>query len=102
MEVTMLKPIKVEVAKSGQNVNYCEVLDFGKRRIRIHIRSNSYQDQCHAKVEVWNDEWKFVDSIDPGVMQTPKGLYSAREKPVRDPFLADRDELLRVAQAVLT
>ena len=98
----MLKPIKIEVAKSGQNVNYCEVLDFGTRRIRIHIRSNSYQEQCHAKIEVWNDEWKFVDSIDPGAMQTPKDLYLAREKPNREPFQSDRNELFRVAQAVLT
>ena len=110
--------IKREIAKSSQNVNYQEILRVGVKdgdlwqshsKIRISIRSNAYRFQCHARISLWTgEEWKRIDHIDPGAMETQDGMYASWRdmKPYDEDakaglFKKDRDALLRVALEVI-
>jgi len=100
---TSAKVLSKECGKVQQDVLYRETLMLtGGRKIRISIRSNAYDFQSHARAELWaGEKWENVHSILSSRMRTPHGLYvRADREPVEHLFKADRDELLRVADAV--
>jgi hypothetical protein len=81
-------------------VNYHALLDSEHGwRFRIRIRSDSYQEQCFAIIELWLGKWVEIWAINPFSMNTPKGLgytdWSAQD------FEADVATLVRVAEQVV-
>jgi hypothetical protein len=96
--------ISKEVYKAGQELRYNEVLNTligsKKHKLRVRICSDSYRNQCSAKIERWSGStWNTVHFIDD--MKTPDGLAYRRSSGETD-FKTDRDELLRVAERVLS
>lgn len=96
--------LDMNISAGSQDVMYRELLQVGTHRLRISIRSDSYRDQCYARVEIWSpaeSKWNFVECVHHGSMVTEKGLrYLQRPAIVKD-FSADRDELIRLASLVL-
>lgn len=107
--------LSTDIGRHAQDVNYTELIRAfvtvdrvtAPHTLRVHIRSNSYREQCHATIERWDGTgWRFVHGIDTGAMETPDKLCYANEgKP--DPrklayhFEADRNVLLDRALSVI-
>lgn len=98
------------ISKGQQDVRFTEVLRLGDHTLRIDIRSDSYREQCHARIDRWDGtRWQRVHDILPGSMQTANGLVYKplfRDAAVGsltgvESFQADADELLRVALDVI-
>jgi hypothetical protein len=95
-----MKTIKLEISKGSQDVIYKEILNLGKHKVQITIRSDAYNFQSSAKISVWKDlEWSLIDSIHHGQMKTRHGL--AYDNYVERDFKLDRDTLLKVAKQIL-
>ena len=94
--------ISLNIGKGQQDVNYTEVLEVAGSKLRIQIRSDSYEQQCHSRIGRWNgEEWKHLHSL--VTRKTPNGLaYHPQGGTNEKHFKADREELLRVAKEVLT
>jgi hypothetical protein len=102
-EVTHMQ-ISKEIYKRSQSVYYVEIrsvtIHRTKHKLRVHIKSNAYEDQSHSKVERWTGStWSTVHSL--GKRETPVSLYARRNPTEEANFKADRDELLRVAREIL-
>ena len=97
-----MKTITKQIGNGRQKVTYTEIVqtDDGTK-LRVEVASDSYQRQCHARVQRWDGEqWRFVHGIHFSNMKTETGLcYSGNV--TDESFKADRDGLLQVAQAVL-
>lgn len=96
--------ISKEVYKGSQSLNLTEVvsvlIDGKKHKLRITIKSDSYRQQCFARIKRWTGStWNEVHRILD--MNTPEGLAYRRPTPTADAFKEDRNELLRVAERVL-
>jgi len=62
------------------DVYYQELFELDGKKLRINIRSNSYDFQCSATIWHWtgvgiDKEWKVLGSINAGSMQTEEALY---------------------------
>jgi|WetSurMetagenome_2_1015567.scaffolds.fasta_scaffold677407_1 hypothetical protein len=90
-----------QVSKGSQSVTYEEILSLtGGRKVRISIKSDAYVQQSHARAHLWNGEkWNEIHHVHPAKMKTPHALY-VRDCLPDSLFLADREELLRVADTV--
>lgn len=93
--------LHVEVSKgNGQSNSYTETLKAGAHKLRIHIRSDSYDFQSSARIEVWRPadlKWSQVADIHYSRMQTQASYVHASAVL----FKADRDNLLAQAVAIL-
>lgn len=83
----------------GQDVKLYELLNYGEHRLRLTIRSDSYQSQCYARLESFNKadmSWSVVVYRPSGDMKTQKGLVymPPAKKATEASFKADRDWLL--------
>jgi hypothetical protein len=61
----------------GQDVTLLELLQFGKHKLRLTIRSNAYKFQSHARVEVLDQQpvkWNMLVYRPHEDMKTPEGL----------------------------
>lgn len=71
------------INKGGQSTQYEEHLVLKGEKIRITIKSDSYDFQSYAKAWVFNRsrlEWAPIASLHYGDMETPTGLaYKASE-----------------------
>jgi len=98
---------KVTEILNSQAMGYTEIIKIGEEKIRITIKSDSYDFQSYARVKVWNakdKKWNFVDSISYSEMNTPAKLYYQRNKKERHDdsyYKKDRDLLLEMAIAIL-
>ena len=84
---------------------YLTVHDASGHKVRFHIVSNSYGDQCSAVAEVWSKEalrWQEVARILPGEMETDKGLFYDRNWNQEKHFEEDYDRLMKLANIVLS
>lgn len=102
MQVTT---ISAEVYKGGQDLKYNEVISLlvgvKKHKLRVSICSDSYRGQCYARIKRWSGSaWQLVHQIDD--MKTGSKLAYRQPTPGPEVFEADRRELLRVAERVLT
>lgn len=69
--------------------------------LQIEIRSDSYQNQCYARVKRWDGEkWQLVHFIPNADMKTPKGL-AYMDGGFERQFVSDRQDLINVASAIL-
>lgn len=96
--------ISETISEGQQSVTLDRVLMSGENRLRISIKSDSYDFQCHATIKVWaadRKEWSLVHSIPYALMKTPAQLLYRKAMHVASTFEADASELLRVAIAVL-
>jgi len=85
--------IHKEVSAGRQSVNYKEILMLDEMKLRIRIKSDSYDFQCFARVSVWSEEnlrWEQIDFIPFANMQTPKGLLYKRGGSSEEHFRGDR------------
>ena len=96
-----------EIKKSGQDVRYQELFQFGPHKLRIMIRNNAYRTQCYSSVELWKDgAWNNVWHHDGAEVNMQAGLYIRDEVEGGPPiyelaFQTERDELVRIAKKVL-
>jgi len=96
-----METITKSIGAGRQDVVYTEVLHAGDHKLRVSIRSDAYAFQSWATVKRWDgDKWHLVHSIHHSQMKTPHSMYVG-PTPTDRSFRADRDELLRVASAIL-
>ena len=102
MSERIIIKVSESVNKSGQSVVYGEVLRVDDHMLRFAIKSDAYDFQCYARVERWSgSEWKNVHSIHHASMQTAGSLAYLPRPATASAFATDRDELLRVALAII-
>lgn len=73
-------------------------------KVRTSVRSNFYDFQCHAKVDVFHPEslsWNRIADIPYAQMRTPRALYVRNDAELSEHFKHDIEELLRQAQVIL-
>jgi hypothetical protein len=103
-----MKTIEQSINKGQQSLDYKELLNFNGVKLKISIKSDSYKQQCFAKIEVWNDfKWNLIDSIHYNEMNTDSKLvYNfSSESPNKSDnhlFKADRNKLLDIAKSILS
>lgn len=98
------KVISKEVAKGQQDVVFKEILVTGGLRLRVDIRSDAYDFQSHARIDVFRPadlKWNHLASIHYSVMTTPHKLYYKLNGTDEQWFLKDRNELVRQATEIL-
>lgn len=107
------KTISLSINKGKQSVEYYEILIIESYKLRIKIKSDSYDFQSYAFIELWNgQEWKEVHKIHYASMKTPYGLSSNQhnqgEKTSQQIFEnnesyfnSDRLELLKIAKSII-
>jgi hypothetical protein len=100
-----VKTISKEVSKGQQSMHYVEVLRLeGGAMVRVSILSDYYDHQSHAHIEVLDrpeHQWNFLHRIPCGNMKTPPKLAFSPTGALAHHYMADRVELLRVAQELL-
>ena len=73
-----MKTIKEEYSLGQQSANFNQILEFPSGlRLKIHIKSDSYDFQSHAKAEIFNPNtlsWNLVTNIPYSNMKTPSKL----------------------------
>lgn len=112
----MLKSSNTVMSTGTQSLSYCELLTYGKFKLKIDIKSDSYLRQRYARIAVYNldqVEWKPLVNIAPSLMKTSGDMYY--EPPIQASiccrtsvptkyearFKTDRDELIRLMQQIL-
>lgn len=102
------RTISEEIHKGRQDVNFTEVLVLNhndrsggaEHKLKISICSDSYKEQCHARVSRWDGtQWQLLHKIRS--MATKPELAYVPATTTSDDFKADRKELLRVAEQIL-
>jgi len=94
------------------DVVYNEVLvcrlSHHERKLKVKIKSNPYDFQSSAAISHWTGEkWESIHTIIPTDMKTRPGLCYRKwhiptdQSRLENEFQDDRNELLRVASAVL-
>lgn len=97
-----IKSLDTSISVNGQSVDYRELLDRDGARLRITIRSDSYRNQCFARISRWNgEEWKMVDTVPPADMKTEDSLAYRSAPPTKFAFSNDRKRLLALAALIL-
>jgi hypothetical protein len=99
--------IDKSISTDSQDVRYYEIISIDGKKLKMEIRSNSFKHQCHAYVYSLEDtgsgiKWNIVHSIAATVMKTPEKLcYKSGVTDYENYFTADRNDLVRVASALL-
>lgn len=74
-------------------------------RIRVTIRSNTYAEQSHARISVWDPrllKWNFLHNLPANQMQTPHQLvYMSKNRHHAREFQRDFDALVHTAVQIL-
>jgi hypothetical protein len=109
-----MKILSKSICKTGQSIDYKEILKLDDKKIKITIKSDSYSFQSYARIELWNGEkWNMIDSIPHGNMNTPIELvYQPKNQPgnltpsilLKNNFChfeKDRDYLFGMAQEIV-
>lgn len=103
------KLITKTISKGSQDIIYKEVFEVDNRKLNIEIKSDSYNDQCYARISVLKPDegWYVLHSIHYSQMKTKSELYyilPRNEKPgieFEKYFTDDIKELKRVAEQLL-
>lgn len=98
-----MKAFDMTMSTCGQAATFKALYKMGGTKVRVIIKSDSYQNQCYARVARWNgEEWKQVDYIPASEMKTQDSLAYG-QAPLREHmFSQDTKALLKVAKEVLT
>lgn len=86
-------------------VKMTATVDAPEFKVRIHIKSDSYDSQCFARLSVWNSndlKWNVVSSIPFSQMNTARSLaYHQTNRHHRREFQKDFDRLMAEAVQIL-
>ena len=94
------------INEGRQDVTARRVLSLGDFKVRLTIKSDSYQFQSFARAEVWNPatlSWNQVHSIHYAEMATPEGLcYHPNKSGLNiTHFTRDFDRLLTMVKQII-
>jgi len=93
--------------KGSQSINFREIYKLDEKRIKLEIKSDSYDQQCYARAYILKDEkWELVYSIPYSEMNTPKGLcyhvtYRSNATAAEKEFKTDIDRLKKYVREIL-
>lgn len=93
--------------KGSQSINFREIYKLDEKRIKLEIKSDSYDQQCYARAYILKDEkWELVYSIPYSEMNTPKGLcyhviYRSNAAAAEKEFKTDIDRLKKYVERIL-
>jgi len=93
--------------KGSQSVNFREIYKLENKRIKLEIKSDSFDMQCYARAYILKDEkWEIIYSIPYSEMQTPQGLshhleYRKDAKSAEKEFKADIQKLKKYVEKIL-
>ena len=99
--IIYMKTISKAYSEGQQSHNYLEVLTEGDLKLRIRIKRDAFAIQSYAHIEAWSPielKWNNVHSIPEDKMKM-RTSYVAQASEAS--FKLDRDELVRVAKAIL-
>ena len=111
-KINEVKLISQQVSKGSQDVNYEEIFNIGDNALKINIKSDSYDFQCHAKVSWLNrkeHKWEVLHNIHHGRMKTQTSLcYHPEAQDMEgnkqyfiSEFWQDREELVKIAKQLI-
>lgn len=98
---------KITYKSSNQSLSYREILNVQDKKIKLVIKSDSYNSQCHAKAYVLkNDEWAEIYNIPYSQMSTKDSLayvgnYGKNPEAAEKEFIKDQEKLLKMAKSIL-
>ena len=93
--------------KGSQSVNFREIYKLDEKRIKLEIKSDSYDQQCYARAYILKDEkWEQIYSIPYSEMNTPKGLcyhvtYKSKATAAEAEFKIDIQRLKKYIEEIL-
>lgn len=101
-----MKYESIQVAVGAQDVDYVALGRHAGHKVRIRIRSNPYDFQCHAYADVWSAtdlKWNRIGSIPPALMNTPASLCYRKDSygGMANQFTADRLDLEKLIRFAL-
>lgn len=98
------KFIQHDIARGQQDVNAVFMFERGPAKVRILIRSDSYDFQSYARAEVLSPsdlKWNTAAHIPFAEMQTPHKLYYRVGPIAVETFNADFDKLLGIVDGLI-
>ena len=93
--------------KGSQSISFREIYKLEEKRIKLEIKSDSYDQQCYARAYILKDEkWEPVYSIPYSEMNTPKGLcyhvtYRSNATAAEKEFKTDIERLKKYDKELL-
>jgi len=91
-----------EIGIGQQSVTFTEVIKLGEAKLRIRIKSDAYEFESFACIDIWDQagsKWNSLSTIHFSNMKTPHGLLKDRN-PAN--FEQDRERLIKKAKEILT
>src|SRR5574344_598559 len=92
--------------KGSQSISFREIYKLNNSKIKLEIKSDSYDQQCYARAYILKDEkWELIYSIPYSVMSTPKGLcyhviYRSNAMAAEKEFKSDIDRLKKYVKEI--
>lgn len=106
-----MKVIKEEYSLGTQSAHFIKIIEGDNGlKIKVDIKSDSYDFQSHAKVSVFDSKdlkWNIVDNVPHSNMKTPHKLYYHVPRPngnasvLASHFVEDTHTLISHAEAIL-
>ena len=93
--------------KGSQSINFREIYKLDEKRIKLEIKSDSYDQQCYARAYILKDEkWELIYSIPYSEMKTPNGLshhitYKHNASKAENEFKTDIERLKKYIEEIL-
>ena len=93
--------------KGSQSINFREIYKLDEKRIKLEIKSDSYDQQCYARAYLLKDEkWEPIYSIPYSEMNTSKGLcyhvtYRSNASAAEAEFKSDIERLKKYVDKIL-
>ena len=93
--------------KGSQSISFREIYKLDEKRIKLEIKSDSYDQQCYARAYLLKDEkWEPIYSIPYSEMNTPNGLshhvtYRHKASAAEGEFKIDIDRLKKYIKEII-
>src|SRR5574344_1874649 len=93
--------------KGSQSISFRENYKLNNSKIKLEIKSDSYDQQCYARAYILKDEkWELIYSIPYSVMSTPKGLcygiiYKNNPEKAQKEFISDVTRMKKAVEEIL-
>lgn len=103
-----LEIIETTISKGSQSLEYKQLINYKGYKLRINIKSDSYEPQSYARISILKDlKWEILDYIPSSQMSTNSELvYQPRYRQNYDmaekEFLKDSDLLVKNAIELLS
>ena len=99
----MEKLIDKMISKGTQDVTYKEIFELNGRKVKVEVKSDSYDFQCYARVKVLDlhNGWYVLYAIPHSEMKTRSGLYYVENWKDEKYFMEDVESLKKMAKELL-